>query len=155
MRELWLFIFGAVFLLGAVSTLVMMRTFGSRSNRLGWTEEDEKFGKRRQLQLVAVIVAAIGIFISVAYGIGLPPGAGRTSEFGLVLILISIIWAIFRRDIARYQYRIAMTMFGRRRPAHEQEQHQSGAMKSIGTAFSVLLFITGVVLLTLNLAFSS
>ena len=155
MREPWLFVFGAVFATGAVATLLLLRTFDRRANRLGWREEDEEFGKRRRLQFAACIAGAIGIFMTVAYGLGIPSGAGRTSEFGLVLILISAIWALFRKDIARYQYRTVMTMFGRSRPEHEQEQHQVRAMESLGIAFSVLLFITGTILLTFNLTFSS
>lgn len=155
MREPWLFVFGAVFATGAVATLLLLRTFDRRANRLGWREEDEDFGKRRRLQFAACIAAAICIFMTVAYGLGMSSGIGRTSEFGLVLILISAIWALFRKDIARYQYRTVMTMFGRSRPEHEQEQHQVRAMESLGIAFSVLLFITGTMLLTLNLTFSS
>lgn len=146
MREPWLFVFGAAFGIGAMTTLLLLRTFDRRANRLGWREEDEDFAKRRRLQFAACIAAAIGIFMTVAYGLGMPSGAGRASEFGL---------ALFRKDIARYQYRTVMTMFGRSRPEHEQEQHQVRAMESLGIAFSVLLFITGTVLLTLNLAFSS
>jgi hypothetical protein len=83
------------------------------------------------------------------------PGArGRTSELGLILILVSIVWAVFRRDIAGYQYQIAMTMFGKLRPEQEQEQLHIRAIESVGIAFSVLLCLTGISLLTLNLAFS-
>ncbi|MDQ0690949.1 hypothetical protein [Arthrobacter sp. W4I7] len=153
MREPWLFIFGAVFVTGAMSTLQYLRTVDRRTKRLGWEEAKEKFDKRRHLQFAACIAAGIGIFVTVAYWLGLPAGAGRTSELALVLILVSVVWAIFRRDIARYQYRVAMTMFGRRRPEQEQEQHQIGAMESVGVAFSALLFITGILLLALNLAF--
>lgn len=154
MREPWLFAFGAVFVIGSVSTLLWTRNFERRKNRLGWAENGETFGKRHQIQLAACVAAAIGTFVTVAYGLGLPPGAGRTGELGLILILIPIIWVVFRKDIARYQYQIAMTMFGKLRPEQDQEQHQIRAMESFGIAFSVLLFITGIVLLTLNLAFS-
>jgi hypothetical protein len=154
MREPWLFVFGAVFVIGSVSTLLWTRTFERRKNRLGWSEKGETFGKRRQIQLAACIAAAIGTFVTVTYGLGLPPRAGRTGELGLILILISIIWVVFRRDIARYQFQIAMTMFGKLRPEQEQEQHQVRTMESVGIAFGVLLSITGILFLTLDLAFS-
>ncbi|MET3176595.1 UNVERIFIED_ORG: hypothetical protein ABIB52_004470 [Arthrobacter sp. UYCu721] len=69
-------------------------------------------------------------------------------------LLVSMVWPVFRRDIARYQYQISMTMFGRHRPEQDQEQDQIRAMESVGIAFSVLLFLAGLLLLTLNLAFS-
>jgi hypothetical protein len=134
--------------------LLWTRTFERRKNRLGWAEKGGTFGKRRQIQLAACVAAAIGTFVTVTYGLGLPPGAGRTSELGLILILIPIVWVVFRKDIARYQYQIAMMMFGKLRPEQVQEQHQIRAMESVGIAFSVLFFITGILLLTLNLAFS-
>jgi hypothetical protein len=47
-----------------------------------------------------------------------------------------------------------MTMCGKLRPEQDQEQHQIRAMESVGIAFSFLLFITGILLLALKLAFS-
>lgn len=112
------------------------------------------FNKRRGVQLILCVVAAAGIYLLVVYGIGVPPGTGRTSELGLILALVSIIWFVFRRDIAAYQYQIFMLMTGRLRPGHDEEQGQQRAMEALGTAFSVLLFITGMLLLTLNFVFS-
>ena len=91
--------------------------------------------------------------MTVTYGLGLPAGAGRTGELGLILILISVIWVIFRKNIARYQYQIAMTMFGKLRPEQDQEQNQIRAIEFFGIAFTVLLFVTGILLLALNFAF--
>ena len=153
MREPWLFVFGAVFVTGSVSTLLWTRNFGRTKNRLGWAEKSETFGKRRQIQLAACISAAIGTFVTVTYGLGLPAGAGRTGELGLILILISVIWVIFRKNIARYQYQIAMTMLGKLRPEQDQEQHQIRAIGFFGIAFTVLLFVTGILFLALNFAF--
>jgi hypothetical protein len=47
-----------------------------------------------------------------------------------------------------------MLMTGQRRPGHDEEQDQKRATQALGTAFSVLLFITGMLLLTLNFVFS-
>lgn len=154
MRELWLFVVGAIVVLGSILTLVWMRTFEPRTNQLGWADKSGPFGKRRWLQFIACVATAIGVFVAVTYGIGMPPGPGRTSELGLVFILISIVWVIFRRDIAAYQYQIAMTMFNKLRPEQEQEQLQLKAVETLGIVFSVLLFVAGILLLTLNLTFS-
>lgn len=113
MRELWIFVLGVVMVLGSILTLVWIRTFERRTNKLGWADKSGPFGKQRRLQFGACVAAAIGAFVTVTYGLGMPPGAGRTSELGLIFILISIVWIIFRRDIAGYQYQIAMTMFNR------------------------------------------
>lgn len=150
MRELWIFVFGVVMMLGSILTLVWIRTFDRRTNKLGWADKNGPFGKQRRLQFGACVTAAIGAFLTVTYGLGMPPGAGRTSELGLVFIPISIVWIIFRRDIAGYQYQIAMTMFNKPQP--EQEQLQTRAMETLGIAFSVLLIIAGILLLILNLA---
>lgn len=154
MREPLLVLFGALFVVGGIATFLWMRTLERRTSRLGWTDPRGTFDKRRQLQLALCVAAAVGIYLLAIYGLGLPPGTANTNEFGLILLLISAIWFVFRRDIARYQYQISMTMFGRRRPEQDQEQRQINAMESLGTAFSVLLLITGILLLTLNLAFS-
>lgn len=154
MREPLLVAVGAFFVVGSVATLLWMLTFERRKRRLGWAEAGGTFDKRRQVELALCVAAAVGIFVLVMYGLGLPSGPGRTSELGLILLLASLIWFVFRRDIARYQYQISMTMFGRHRPEHEQEQRQIRAAQSLGTAFSVLLFVAGILLLILNLAFS-
>jgi hypothetical protein len=154
MREPLLVIFGALFVVGGIATFLWMRTLERRTSRLGWTDPRGTFDKRRKFQLASCVAAGVGIFVVAKYGLRLPPGTANTNQLGLILLLISAIWFVFRRDIARYQYQISMTMFGRRRPEQDQEQRQIGAMESLGTAFSVLLFITGILLLTLNLAFS-
>jgi hypothetical protein len=154
MREPLLVVFGAFFVVGGIATVLWIRTLERRTSRLGWADPRGTFDKRRQLQLALCVAVAVGIYLLTIHGLGLPPGTANTNEFGLMLLLISAIWFVFRRDIARYQYQISMTMFGRRRPEQDQEHRQVNAMQSLGTAFSVLLFITGILLLTLNLVFS-
>lgn len=46
-----------------------------------------------------------------------------------------------------------MTMLGKLRPEQDQEQHQIRAIEFFGIAFTVLLFVTGILLLALNFAF--
>lgn len=82
MREPWLFVFGVVFVIGSVSTLLWTRNFERRKNQLGWSEKRETFGKRRQTQLAACIAAAIGTFVTVTYGLGLPRAPGGLANSG-------------------------------------------------------------------------
>lgn len=154
MREPLLVVFGALFVVGGIATFLWIRTLERRASRQGWTDPRRMFDKRRRLQLAVCVAAAAGIYLLAIYGLGLPPGTANTNGLGLVLLLVSAIWFVFRRDIARYQYQIAMTMFGRGRPEQDEVQRQIKAMESIGTGFSVLLFSTGILLLTLNLVFS-
>ena len=154
MRQPLLVVFGAFFVLGCVATFIWTSTYERNKNSLGWTDTGRQFNKKRGLQLVLCVAAAVGVFLLVIYGMGLPAGSGRTNELGLILSLISIIWFVFRRDIATYQYQTAMVMARRGRPEPDEEQKQKRAMQALGTAFSVLLFMTGMLLLTLNLVFS-
>lgn len=154
MREPLLVVFGSFFVVGAIATFLWIRTLERRASRQGWTDPRRMFDKRRRLQLALCVAAAVGIYLLAIYGLGLPPGTANTNGFGLILLLISAIWFLFRRDIARYQYQIAMTMFGRPRPEQDEARRQIKAMESLGTGFTVLLSSTGILLLTLNLVFS-
>ena len=154
MREPLLVVFGAFFVVGGIGTLLWIRTLERRASRQGRTDPRRMFGKRRRLQFALCAAAAAAIYLLAIYRFGLPPGAANTNGFGLILLLVSAIWFVFRRDIARYQYQIAMTMFGRGRPEQDEAQRQMKAVESIGTGFSVLLFSTGILLITLNLVFS-
>ena len=154
MREPLLVVFGAFFVVGGVATFLWIRTLERRASRQGWTDPRRMFDNRRRLQLALCVAAAAGIYLLAIYGFGLPPGTANTNGFGLILLLVSAIWFVFRRDIARYQYQTAMTMFGRGRPEQDEAERQIKAMESIGVGFSVLLFATGILLIALNLVFS-
>jgi hypothetical protein len=154
MREPLLVVFGAFFVVGGIATFLWIRTLERRATRQGWTDPRRTFDKRRRLQLALCVAAAAGIYLLAIYGLGLPSGTANTNGLALILLLVSAIWFVFRRDIALYQYQIAMMMFGRGRPEQGETQRQIKAMESIGTGFSVLLFSAGILLLTLNLGFS-
>lgn len=154
MRELLVVAIGLVFVIGGIGTFLWLRTLERRTIHLGWTGPRQAFDKRRRIQLAVCVAAAAGIYLLAVYGLGLPAGTANTNGFGLVLLLVSSVWLTFRKDIARYQYQIVMTMFNRNRPEQDEAQRQVKAMESLGTGFSVLLFSTGILLLALNLAFS-
>jgi hypothetical protein len=154
MRELLLVTLGVFFVVGGIGTFLWMRTLERRTSHLGWTDPRQAFDKRRRIQFAVSVAAAAGIYLLAIYGLELFTGTASTNGFGLVLLLVSAIWFTFRKDIARYQYQTIMTMFNRNRPEEDEEQRQVKAMESLGTGFSVLLFSTGILLLTLNLVFS-
>lgn len=154
MREPLLVVFGAFFLVGGVATFLWIRALERTASRQGWTNPRQMFDKRCRLQLALCVAAAAGIYLIAIYGFGLPPGTANTNGLGLVLLLVSAIWLVFRRDIARYQHQIAMTMSGRGWPEQDEAERQVKAMESIGVGFSVLLFSNGILLIALNLVFS-
>lgn len=154
MREPLLVALGLFFVIGGIGTFLWLRTLERRTSQLGWTDPRQAFKKRRKVQFALCVAAAAGVYLLAIYGIGLTAGTANTNGFGLVLLLISAIWFTFRRDIARYQYQTIMTMINRRRPEQDEAQRQVKAMESVGIGFSVLLFSTGILLLTLNLVFA-
>jgi hypothetical protein len=154
MRELLIMALGLFFVVGGIGTFLWMRTLERRTSRLGWTDPRQAFDKRRLLQFALCVAAATGIYLLAMYVPGLSPGTAEINGFGLVLLLVSAIWFMFRRDIARYQYQTVMTMLNRHRPEQDEAQGQIKAMESLGTGFSILLFSTGILLLTVSLVFS-
>lgn len=149
MRELLLVSLGLIFIVGGVGAFRWVRRFERRTADLGWEDPRQVFGKRRWIQLVASVATAAGVYVVAVQGLGLV-GAANSSGLGLVFLLISLIWFAFRKDIARYQYQIVMTMVSRNLPEREEAQQQEKAMEYLGTGFSVLLFSAGVLLLILN-----
>lgn len=154
MRELLIVTLGLFFVVGGIGTFLWLRTLERRTSRLGWTDPHQAFDKRRLLQFALCVAAAAGIYLLVMYVSRLSPGTAEINGFGLVLLLVSAIWFMFRRDIARYQYQTAMTMLNRQRPEQDEAQRQIKAMESLGIGFSILLSSTGILLLTLSLVFS-
>lgn len=68
----------------------------------------------------------------------------------VAFIVIGTVWLIFRKWIARQQYRIIMQMLGRNQ---QIDEGRIGAFETIGILFSVLLLLAGGTILILNLAF--
>ncbi|TDT75741.1 hypothetical protein DFO47_11184 [Arthrobacter sp. AG258] len=154
MRELLMVTFGLFFVAGGIGTFLWMRTLERRTSHLGWKDPRQAFDKRRLLQFALCMAAATGIYLLAMYVPELFPGTAEINGFGLVLLLVSVIWFMFRGDIAQYQYQTVMTMLNRPRPEQDEAQRQIKAMESLGTGFSILLFSTGMLLLTLSLVFS-
>ncbi|WP_461186771.1 hypothetical protein [Arthrobacter sp. Z4-13] len=154
MRELLIVAFSLFFVVGCIATFLWIRTLERRTSHLGWTDPRQAIGKRRQIQFALCVAAAAGIYLLAAYGPLRLPGTAGVNGAGLVLLLVSTVWFIFRRDIAQYQYQTVMAMFNRNRPEQDEAQRQVKAMESLGIGFSILLFSTGILLITLSTVFS-
>lgn len=66
----------------------------------------------------------------------------------LAFIGIGITWLIFRKWIAEMQYRAVMQML---RGSQELDKERVRAIEKIGVLFSVLLLLSGSLMLILNL----
>lgn len=133
MREALMVTLGLFFVVGGIGTLLWIRTLDRRTSDLGWTDPRQAFDKRRRLQFALCVAAATGIYLLAIYVLGLSSGTAEINGFGLVLLLVSAVWFMFRRDIARYQYQTVMTMLNRHRPEQDEAQRQIKAMESLGT----------------------
>ncbi|KQQ96373.1 hypothetical protein ASF72_01555 [Arthrobacter sp. Leaf141] len=154
MRELLMVAFGLFFVGGCVATFLWIRTVERRTSQLGWTDSRPAFGQRRLIQFALCVAAAAGIYWLAVYGPLRILGAAEASAAGLVAVLLSAVWFIFRRDIAQYQYQIVMTMFNRNRPEEGEAQRQIKAMEALGIGFCILFFSAGILLIALSIAFS-
>lgn len=154
MRELLIVALGLFFVVGCIATFLWIRTVERRTSHLGWTDPRQAFAKRRLIQFALCVAAAAAIYLLAVYGPLRFPGAAEVSVAGLVAVLVSTVWFIFRRDIAQYQYQTVMTMFNRNRPEEEEAQRQIKAMEALGIGFSILFFSAGILLIALSIAFS-
>lgn len=71
---------------------------------------------------------------------------------GLVFIGVGVVWLIFRKWIAAYQYRITLEMLRRTR---EPNEDRVKAFEQAGSLFAVLLVAAGSALVLLHVIFQS
>jgi hypothetical protein len=78
----------------------------------------------------------------VVYGIGVSPsaGSGITVELGFAMMVLAVVWFIFRHQVLSYQLRIAAALYDAPGPA---EPEQVRAAKAIATFLRLVLFLPG------------
>ncbi|XAS68158.1 hypothetical protein V3C33_02145 [Micrococcaceae bacterium Sec5.7] len=106
---------------------------------------------RRRGQLAGCIaLGTIGLDVAVVYGAGIPSsgGTGITVELGFAMMLLAVVWFIFRREAVLYQVRIATAMYGLRTPA---EPRLIKAAEATGAFIRLLLFLPGLFIVLLKL----
>ncbi|MEO5318871.1 hypothetical protein PV761_09860 [Arthrobacter sp. CC3] len=89
-----------------------------------------------------VAVAAAGLDVAVVYGIGTSPsaGSGITVELGFVMMVLAVVWFIFRQEVLSYQLRIAAALYETAVPA---EPEQVRAAEAVGSFLRLVLFLPG------------
>lgn len=60
------------------------------------------------------IVQLAGLDLAAVYGIGAPSpaGSGTTAELGIAMMLLAVVWFLFRDEVARFQFSAAPAVFG-------------------------------------------
>lgn len=149
MRELLMVALGLFFVGGCIATFLWFRTVKRRTRHLGWPDPRQAFGQRRLVQFALCVAAAVGIYWLAVHGPLRVPGAAAASAAGLGAVLLSMVWFIFRRDIAQYQYQTVMTMFNRDQPEEDEAQQQIKAMEFLGIGFCILFSSAGILLIAL------
>jgi hypothetical protein len=111
-------------------------------------------GVRRRWELAGCIVlAAVGLDIAAAYGIGSssPGGSGISVELGFAMMVLAAVWSIFRQEVLRYQLRLGTSLYDLPRPT---EPAQVKAAEYTGAFLRILLFLLRLIIVLARLVLS-
>ncbi|SDP64890.1 hypothetical protein SAMN04487914_12326 [Arthrobacter sp. ok909] len=92
-----------------------------------------------------ILLAAAGLDVAASYGIGTSSssaGSSVTVELGLAMMVLAVVWSIFRDEVLRYQLWLGAVLYGLPRPA---EPAQVKAAEYIGTFLRLLLLLLGLI----------
>jgi tellurite resistance protein TehA-like permease len=89
-----------------------------------------------------VALATVGLDIAAVHGIGAPSPAqsGITAELGFAMMLLAVVWFLFRDEVVRFQLSAATAVFGLPTPI---DSGQVRAAEKVGAFVRVLLFLLG------------
>lgn len=138
MRDPFMFLVGGSAVAAAVG-------FWIAFNRPGRRPAGKRTGARRWVSSGCVVLAAGGLDIAVAYGLGASShgGSGITMEMGFAMMTLAAVCSIFREEILRYQLRIGTALYNLPRPA---EPALIRAAEYTGVVLRILLFLLGLVI---------
>lgn len=157
MRDPFLLLFGAGIIAVATALGIALTRGGSRTgpgrDSSGAVRQDQAAtkGMRHRWGLAGcVAVAAAGIDVAVVYGIGTPPsaGSGLTAELGVFMMVLAVVWFIFRHELLSYQLRIASALYDTPAPA---EPEQVRAAEAVGVFLRLVLFLPGLLIVLAKL----
>jgi hypothetical protein len=152
MRDPLMVLFGGFI----VFTAIALWTALNRPGRQGARPQREttpvrQAGERRRWELaVCIVLAAVGLDVAASYGIGTssPGGSGITVELGFAMMVLAVVWSIFRQEILRYQLRLGTALYDLPRPA---EPAQVKAAEYTGVFLRILLFLLGLLIVLARL----
>ncbi|MCB5291710.1 hypothetical protein [Arthrobacter sp. SO3] len=154
MRDPFMVLLGGLIVFTAIAAWIAL----NRPGRQGPKPQREttpvrRVGVRRRWELAGCIVlAAAGLDVAAAYGIGTssPGGSGITVELGFSMMVLAVAWSIFRQEILRYQLRLGAALYGLPTPA---EPAQVKAAEYTGVILRLLLFLLGLITALARLIF--
>lgn len=95
-------------------------------------------------------LAAAGLDVAAIHGIGAksPAQSGITAELGFAMMLLTVVWFLFRDEVARFQLKLAAAVFDLRTPA---DHGQVRAAETVGALLRLMLFLLGLFIVLVRL----
>lgn len=152
MRDPFMVLFGGFIVATAIALWIALNRRGRQGARPRREAAPVRLaGVRRRWELAGCIVlAAVGLDVAAAYGIGSssPGGSGISVELGFAMMVLAAVWSIFRQEVLRYQLRLGTSLYDLPRPA---EPAQVKAAEYTGAFLRILLFLLGLIIVLARL----
>ena len=157
MRDAFMLLVGVGIIAVAIALWVALTRGGSRTAAgLQPTEairRDETAAKSVRLRwglAGCVAVAAVGLDVAVVYGIGTAPsvGSGITVELGVAMMVLAVVWFIFRHEVLQYQLWMAAALYGTPGQADPEQVRVAAA---VGALLRLVLFLPGLLIVLAKL----
>lgn len=152
MRDPITVLFGGSIVFAAITLWIALIGPGRQGARLQReTTQVRQAGVRRRWETAGCIVlAAVGLDVAASYGVGTssPGGSGITVELGFAMMVLAVVWSVFRQEVLRYQLRLGTALYNLPKPA---EPAQVKAAEYTGVFLRVLLFLLGLIIVLVRL----
>jgi len=136
-----MFLFGGFIVSIAVPLWMALSGECRKGSRLSPEARPDGQTARRWAQTGCVVLGAAGLDVAASYGIGTSSFAasGITIELGPALMVLSVVWSIFRDAVLRFQLWLGTALYGLglQRPA---DPDQVTACENVGSSLRIVLF---------------
>lgn len=145
MRDPIMFLFGGFIASIAIPLWMALSGQGRKGSRLSPETRPDGRTARRWAQTGCAVLGAAGLDVAASYGIGTSSFAagGITIELGLALMVLSVVWSIFRDAVLRFQLWLGTALYGLQRPA---DPDQVTAGENVGSSLRIVLFLLGLII---------
>lgn len=151
MRDPFMVLFGG----SIVSAAIALWIASNRPGRQGARPQREttpvkQTGVRRWELSGCIVLAAVGLDVAAAYGIGSSSrgSSGITVELGFAMMVVAAVWSIFRQEVLRYQLRLGTSLYDLPKPA---EAAQVKTAEYTGAFLRIQLFLLGLIIVLARL----
>ncbi|MDN4646553.1 hypothetical protein [Arthrobacter sp. PsM3] len=144
MRDPIMVLFGGSIVSAAIALWMALNRPGRKSARPRPETTPARRTVRRWELTGCILLAAAGLDVAALYGIGTSSCArgSVTVELGLAMMVLAVVWSIFRDEVLRYQLWLGAALYGLPRPA---EPAQVKAAEYIGVFLRLLLCLLGLI----------